>query len=357
MKNQNNTRLPRGRKAATKDLKAKLVQNNNFDSNVKREFAPVALGRVRRSQRPKVRSLGDGGDVIISHREYINDIAGSVAFSSNTFAVNPGLPETFPWLASIASRFESYVFDSICFKFETEKSTSTNGSVLGAIDYDASDIAPVNKTQIMSYRHATRSQTWEDFDMSALAEDLHKRKSYFVRIGSLAANQDVKLYDTGNFFICTQGQADTTLVGELYVEYIVRLMTPQLGIPGLGTALYGTFSGTSNAAPYSTVVGNLPVTGPSSTGTTTSLTTWTFTQPWVGICSMEVTGTGLAGGVTAAGTATTASTYMGIVNSGSANSVWCFSIDAQVGQTFIITNNNTTISSAIAVFAQGLANF
>jgi len=353
MENQKKPQYSRSRKAAAMNVKAKLVENKFDKGLVKREFAPLALGRVRRSQRPVISSIGNNGDVVIAHREYITDLSGSVGFAAISFPVNPGLPGTFPWLSSVASRFESYAFDKLCFKFETEKSASTNGSVLGAIDYDASDSAPANKTQVMSYRSATRSQTWEDFDMSSLSEDLHKRKSYFTRFGSLTANEDIKLYDTGNFFFCTQGQADTTLVGELYVEYIIRLMTPQIGNPGLGTSLYGAYSGTTNGLPFETIGGstNLPATV-ASTGTTASQTTFTFTQPFTGIGFMMVAGTGLSN--SAVGTSTASVTTLSILtNSAGTEFLQSLSIEAQIGQTLALVVDNTTISSSNIFFAQG----
>jgi len=49
----------------------------------------------------------------------------------------------------------------------------------------------------------------------------------YVRSGSLASNLDIKTYDTGNLFVGAQGCADTTDIGELYVDYEVELITPQ----------------------------------------------------------------------------------------------------------------------------------
>jgi hypothetical protein len=44
----------------------------------------------------------------------------------------------------------------------------------------------------------------------------------------LASNLDIKTYDVGNLYVCTEGQASTATVGYLYIDYEVVLKTPQL---------------------------------------------------------------------------------------------------------------------------------
>lgn len=40
----------------------------------------------------------------VVHREFIGNVTGSTAFAiSNSFAVNPGLPASFPWLSGMAA--------------------------------------------------------------------------------------------------------------------------------------------------------------------------------------------------------------------------------------------------------------
>jgi hypothetical protein len=59
---------------------------------------------------------------------------------------------------------------------------------------------------------------------------LAQQNAYFVRSGALAANNDIKLYDVGNLFACSQNIATGgSTLGEIYVDYVVVLMTPQVG--------------------------------------------------------------------------------------------------------------------------------
>lgn len=310
--------------------------------------APVSLGRVRRMNNPLQRGLANG-DLIVSHREYVLDVPGSVAFSATQNSVNPGLPGLFPWLSGVAQRFESYVFEALKFDYETESATSATGTALLALDYDASDAAPTTKTQAMAYRSSVRSPAWSNCQLTSLREDLGKQKSYFVRRGAVPANADVKMYDVGNLNVCTIGQANTNTIGELYVEYRIRLMTPQLGIAGQGESVWGEFSGASNAAPFTLISGNLPATV-ASTGTTTSVSTWTFSQPWQGLVTILLDGSGLSTS-TFTGTATSSLTSQ-VVNSGATAYIAFGPLSAAPGQTFIVTAGNTTISTSISEFAQ-----
>jgi len=193
-------------------------------------FAPVAKGRRQTMKPPQMQSLRNG-DCVVKHREYIQDIvAGSgtpSVFAASAFAVNPGQVATFPWLSQVAKNFESYLFRKLRFCYETEAPSSLGGSAVVTIDYDAMDAAPLTKQQAMAYRGAVRSPPWEPCCHSSVKEDLSKQKSYFVRPGALPAGGDIKMYDTGNLFVCTQNVTTASAVcGELYVEYEVELLTP-----------------------------------------------------------------------------------------------------------------------------------
>jgi hypothetical protein len=202
------------------------------DSRVRK--APVSQNEIMRTRNPVFSSSRSGADIVIRHRELIRDIPGSVGFAVTQVPVNPGLSTSFPWLSFVASLYESYILEDLKYEFKTTAPTSTTGSVMSAVDYDASDAAPADKIQLASYQGYARSSTWDSFSQVSPKEALHKQKTYYVRSGALSANQDIKLYDVGNFFIATQGQSNTDMVGELYVSYTVRLITPQLGNIAVG---------------------------------------------------------------------------------------------------------------------------
>jgi hypothetical protein len=315
--------------------------------------APVAQTRVMRTGVPKVSGSAytSDGRVRVQHREYLADVNGSVNFAVTSYSVNPGLSSTFPWLAPIANQFESYLLRNLSIEFETQKSTATSGTVLLAIDYDASDAVPANKQQLMSYHDAVRSSVWNECCFSADTRDLQKfGVQRYIRSGALAANQDIKTFDVGNILIATQGCADATAIGELYVMYDIELITPQsdvsalaLGesakIVGAGTVnlanVYGTVSGT--------VTGGLPLTAVGGTITFNRVGQYIVEQ----ICG----GVGFAAEPTQTGTATVTAINGGVHITAAADEMvnsWIVKIN-NVGETLIInyTGHATSVANSV----------
>jgi len=249
----NKSRPPPKRK--TKNNKNKMPNDSKSGVMV---VAPTAMSQTRRTAPPKFTPLPNG-DVIITMREYINDIISGTGtpstFGGTFFAINPGLQTMFPWLSRIAGNYESYYFTKLAFVYETEASTSTTGTVILAVDYDAADSAPTTKQQAMTYRGSVRCSPWNGCRHVSLTEDIKKYKMYTVRTTGqiFPATYDIKTYDTGNLFALTQGCPPTTILGELYVEYTVRLITPGsvLGSQIVqGGQIVSGGGGTSAANPY-----------------------------------------------------------------------------------------------------------
>lgn len=212
------------------------TQNKN--SSPKMVSAPVAKAKIEKISAAKFsmpKSVSDGR-VCIKHREYINEVFGSVNFNTNVYSINPGLPISFPWLNTIAIGYESYRFKRLSYIFESSRSTATNGSVLMAVDFDSSDAAPTNKAQALAYNNAIRGPSWETFTYVCSPQDLAKMNQKFIRYGALSAGQDSLLYDTGNLFIACQGFADVSNIGELHVDYEVELITPQFDLAAYALA-------------------------------------------------------------------------------------------------------------------------
>jgi len=227
---------------------AQRQDNQNMASQGAMATVGVAQGKVKKTSRPKMNTLRNG-DCHIVHREYIQDLTAQNANPSlfNVAAnlpCNPGQAGTFPWLSKIAANFESYKFNKLKFCYETEAPSSLGGTQVLAVDYDASDAAPLTKQQALAYRGSVRSPPWQNCCHTSLKEDLSKEKTYYVRTGAVPANTDVKLYDVGNLYAINQGVTTAAAVtGELYVEYDVTLMTPlyeQSATSGIMTAAAGT---------------------------------------------------------------------------------------------------------------------
>jgi hypothetical protein len=149
-----------------------------------------------------------------------------------------------------------------------------------AVDFDASDSAPTNKQQLMSYHNAVRSAAWAESKYEASAQDLVKFGTQrFVRSGALSANQDIKTFDVGNLYVATQG-CPIASIGELYLSYDVEFMTPQSNTYNDYNAISAKVvagSSVSRTAIYGTgptVTGGLGVSANSNTLTFPSAGQW-----------------------------------------------------------------------------------
>jgi hypothetical protein len=187
-----------------------------------RTSLPVTTGR---SFKQNGGSINGRQSTIVRKREYLQDVLGSVAFTNTTYAVNPGLPISFPWLAPIASSYEEYRFLKLNFLYETSSSSATQGEVMMVIDYDAYDAPFQNKQLAMNYKAAVRTQSWAPISYNLDRSQSRAFNQLFVRSGAVPG--DLKTYDVGLFQLITQGQTSATVIGELYVEYEVELIGPK----------------------------------------------------------------------------------------------------------------------------------
>jgi hypothetical protein len=160
--------------------------------------------------------------------ELIATVPGSTGFAVTPYVINPGNPTTFPWLSDIAAKWESYRFNYLRFRYETRKGTSTDGSVIMAIDYDATDAPPVSEAVMTTYSGAVEDATWKNSACLAAVSQLHKiGPQKYVRQSTLPTGGNVIDFDCGNFMFGTTAQADASNIGKLWVDYDVTFYTKQ----------------------------------------------------------------------------------------------------------------------------------
>lgn len=216
-----------------KNKKPKNNNNNNNNRNISSVYSPTSLSNnfVNKQASMKSTTKSDGS-VVVRHREFISDIR--IEQSSDftlyqTLPVNPGIDNSFPWLYKIAQNYESYTFRKLVYEFETTSSTSSQASIMMALDYDPNDPAPPSKMKMMQYHNSTRTQVWNNMCCSADQKDLKKfAKEKYVRNGQpLGVRETLQNYDVANFYLAYSSSANIGLAGELYVSYEVELQTPQ----------------------------------------------------------------------------------------------------------------------------------
>lgn len=169
---------------------------------------------------------------IICHREYLGDILGTAAFSNTSYPLNPGMANTFPWLSTIAENYQEYQFHGIIFEFRpliTDFVTNgAPGVLIMSTDYNADDPPFATKQQMENAEYAVSTKP-----TLALIHGIECDTSQtilphrFVRNGAVPTNQDLRLYDLGNYQLATQTNPVQNL-GELWVSYCVEFFKPEL---------------------------------------------------------------------------------------------------------------------------------
>nr|QKV51180.1 putative capsid protein [Crucivirus sp.] len=182
---------------------------------------------------PVMHSARDG--VRVRHREFICNISSSSTFSNTTFSINPGMNETFPWLSAMAQNFEQYKFDGLLFEFVSTSADALNstntalGAIIMAAEYNATQPAYINKQQMENswFAMSSRPSACQIMPIECDPQE-NPLKIMYIRTGDIAANQDLRMYDLGNFQIASVGSQAIAVVGELWATYDVVLYKPQL---------------------------------------------------------------------------------------------------------------------------------
>lgn len=205
----------------------RLAPSMNLPRDARPQKAPAASSKLMVSSKPKI--VADSNSKRVVHRELLGSLVGSANFAvARQISLNPGLYSSFPWLSTESLGWETYKFNSLRFEYVTRTGTGIPGSVILTTDYDASDAPPGTEQIAANYCGAHEDAPWKDIQMDLNPAALHglgPRK--FIRYGALSANEDIKTYDSGNFFLCT---LDGTAVpwGKLWVTYDVSFFTPQM---------------------------------------------------------------------------------------------------------------------------------
>jgi len=190
--------------------------------------------------------VADGDGTVVCHREFLADITGSVAFALQSYDINPGIAQTFPWLSQVASLYEYHDFLGLVFEYRptsgsaVSASSSALGTVVFATNYNVTDGNFATKQQAESYEFSTSTVPFNSMlhpvecqPRSNITNNLLVRNSL-----ALASTENQQLYDLGNFQVITQGMQSAYIVGELWVTYHVRLSKPRIAPAPVGMYMH-----------------------------------------------------------------------------------------------------------------------
>lgn len=173
---------------------------------------------------------------MVCHREFINDVVGSVAFVNTSYGLNPGQAGTFPWLSALAQNYEEYRIHGMIFEFKSTSgesfasTTSSTGVVIMSTEYNSLNAPFASKVEMENYQFTTSAKPSQSFlHPVECAKQDNVLSNHYIRSGAVPAGADRRFYDLGNFQIATSGmQISGVTIGELWVTYEVELIKPRV---------------------------------------------------------------------------------------------------------------------------------
>lgn len=253
---------------ATPGLRHRFTNQRN--RNTKRTARPTA------QPRPVTRNLPNGG-MAVSHQEHCSvlnlntSVPGGTNRNTNVkenhiplkLPFNPGDGRTFPWLNTIATRFERYKFTKLKFHYKPIVSTFSNGGVALCPIYDPADPIPSDRSALLNAEGTVRGAIYHELTLVIPQTRMRKNDTMFVRETheSLADVNELRLSDLGFLAVSLTDVSLTALqnnVGEVYVEYTVELSSPRIGPRTAKSGYYrrdnytntGANEGPGNSSPF-----------------------------------------------------------------------------------------------------------
>lgn len=190
--------------------------------------------------------------------------------SEGGWLINPGNSQTFPWLASIAARFQEYRFNGLMFEYRTTSSDALNstntalGVVIGATEYNVTRADWQNKAEMDNYEFVVSGKPSSNLMFPVECKPgmnvLGKQYVDSSLVVPTQTGQDPRMSWLGKFQLATSGfQASNVVIGELWVTYDVTLYKPAAPHAEATSDLFGHFANGNNADyPLTGVTAALP---------------------------------------------------------------------------------------------------
>lgn len=176
----------------------------------------------------------------IRHREYIGDIitpSTPATFTLLAYPINPGMPQTFPWLSTLANQYQQYIFNGLVFEFVSTSSEYATGTAMGSIilatDYDSLDSNFIDKPHMENCQYSVSAKpSMNQIHTIECLPSATANKLYYTRNGATNQSGDLRLYDLGNFQVATSGLTAPAgaVLGELWVSFDISLFKPIVGL-------------------------------------------------------------------------------------------------------------------------------
>lgn len=175
-------------------------------------------------------------DVSIKHREeianFFRHVTDGSQFQATHITINPGDFSAFPWLAGICASFEQWKLNALTVRYQPTCPMTTQGRFAMYIDYDTDDEVCKDMSELTTMYRSVTSPVYKE---CSIKYDLTKKQvnKYFVND---SGNRDTtsRFSDAGMVVLATEGLANNSKPGIVWLEYDIQLLTPQYSTRPVG---------------------------------------------------------------------------------------------------------------------------
>lgn len=188
---------------------------------------------------PRVMNTNKGEATIINHRDYLGDlvtgpagVGGSSQFKIDTYQLNPGNTKLFPFLGTIAQKFQEYEVRGCLVELKTLASdyaaSLSMGAMFAAADYNVLGAAPHTKQQIENMEYASSCKPSKTLIMPIECDPRNDSNTHlYVASDNNYQGGDKRLFDLCNIYLGSQGvPSPNTPIAEIWVTYEIALFKP-----------------------------------------------------------------------------------------------------------------------------------
>jgi hypothetical protein len=190
MKNKNKTKnLKKGQKRQLRrpgNALVPYVQPGVYSAGGQTVAIPTAFGGKSGSRSMFPLSKGIGGTMRVMNFEQVISLTGSNgSFSAGGNVINPGLVNSFPWLSTIASNYQSFKIHYLRYIYVPACPTTTQGTAFLYLDYNFNSAVPTTLAQVDLSSNSCSGPAWlgSPIDSSvAFARDLQVSRCIHVDV-------------------------------------------------------------------------------------------------------------------------------------------------------------------------------
>jgi len=248
-----------------------------------------------------------GQSITIRHKEFVTQVTGSTNFEvQRSLSINPGNPKLFPWLSSMAAKFEQYRIKGLVFHYvpTSGHAVSSTNPAIGAVMFqtsyrstrDPASAAPTSKMELLNEYWACEAAPCDAFcHPIECAPTENPFQVHYVRTGGVPTDDSPLMYDYGVTYIATSGMpANLNVVGDIWVTYEIELLKPVLVSPAVDSHLDGYLYTSGAGSSAANMFGDTSINSTGSLRFSASNQTIVFSQGTLGTFQIVLALTGLA---------------------------------------------------------------